>query len=134
MLNEKKKTQQDRRDKTNYPPSSSFDDRGVSTVGGIKTPQYLLVDVEVVGDYYHTTRQRPPKKTIPYYRLIRKLRDRGYFFYQISNIFNQHKLKPNRTDRFTPQNIHGSYKKMKIRESKMKERQLPIVKKIEYIY
>lgn len=134
MLNEKKKTQQDRRDKTHYPPSSSFHDCGVSTVGGIKTPQYLLVDVEVVGDYYHTTRQRPPKKTIPYYRLIRKLRNRGYFFYQISNIFNQHGLIPNRTKVFTPQLIHGTHKKMKIRENKMKERQLPIVKSIDYIY
>jgi len=134
MYDENKKTPQDRREKPQHPHSSSIDDRRVSTSVGVKTPQYLLVDVEVVGDYYTTIRQKPPKKTIPYYRLIRKLRDRGYYFYQISNIFNQHKLKPNRTDRFTPQNIHGSYKKMKIRENKMKERQLPVVKSIEYIY
>ena len=103
--------------------------------GGVSpTPSYLIVDVDVYGDYYSTQRQRPPKKTIPYYRLIRKLRDRGYYFYEISKIFNQHKLIPNRTDQFSPQLIHGTFKKMKIREEKMSEREKPKIVNIEYEY
>ena len=131
MLNDKKKTTPNRRDKTDYPHISSVRNCGVSIYGGSKTPQYLLVDVEVQSNYIITT---PPKKTIPYYRLIKKLRDRGYYFYEISKIFNQHKLIPNRTDQFSPQLIHGTYKKMKIREQKMRDRPLPLVRNVDYIY
>ena len=131
MLNDKKKTTPNRRDKTDYPHWSSVSHCGVSTNVGSKTPQYLLVDVEVQSNYTITN---PPKKTIPYYRLVRNLRDRGYYFYEISNIFNQHKLTPNRTKKFSPQLIHGTYKKMKIREQKMRERPLPLVKNVDYIY
>ena len=118
-----------------YPLSPLVRQRGVELKGGVpSTPNFLIVDIEVSGDFYTTIRQRPPKKTIPYYRLIRKLRDRGYFFYEISNIFNQHNLKPNRTDKFSPQIIHGSFKKMKIREKEMSKRDKPKIVNIEYEY
>ena len=135
MSGNNKKSDENREGNSKYPPRSSFRHRGVSIKGGVpSTPNFLIVDIEVSGDYYTTIRQRPPSKTIPYYRLIRKLRNRGYFYYQISNIFNQHNLKPNRTDQFSPQLIHGTFKKMKIREKELSKRDKPKIVNVEYEY
>jgi hypothetical protein len=65
---------------------------------------------------------------------MRNLRERGYFFYQISDVLNSHNIKPNRTKYFTPQLVFGSIKKIKIREDKMRNIQKPIVKKLRYLY
>lgn len=130
-IKKRNKIVNDIREKPQNPHISKVSDRGISICGGKKSPRYLLVDVEV-RSFIRIV--KPPPKTIPYYRIIRKLRDRGYYYYQISNIFNQHGLKPNRTKCFTPQLIHGSYQKMKRRQKRMKERELPVVKNITYIY
>ena len=45
MLNEKKKTKEDRRDKTEHPHWSSIDHCGITTNVGSRSPKYLLVDV-----------------------------------------------------------------------------------------
>ena len=134
MVEHNEKTIQNREETTEPTPPNTIGLCGVSMVVGVPTPKFLIVDVEIGGGFTHTRRQKPPKKTIPYYRLIRKLRERGYFFYQISNIFNQHNLKPNRTDKFSPQTIHGSFKKMKIREKEMSKREKPRIINMEYEY
>ena len=119
---------------TEHPLQTTNNDRGVEIGVGVPTPKSLIVDIEIQGGFTHTRRQKPPTKTIPYYRLMRKLRDRGYYFYEISSIFNKHKLTPNRTKKFSPQLIHGTFKKMKIRELEMSKVEKPRIINMEYEY
>ena len=93
---------------TEHPLQTTNNDRGVEIGVGVPTPKSLIVDIEI--------------------------QDRGYYFYEISNIFNKHKLTPNRTKKFSPQLIHGTFKKMKIRELEMSKVEKPRIINMEYEY
>ena len=50
----------------------------------------------------------------------------GKHFYEISDYLNQNGYKPQRTTVFTPENVFGIYRKMNIRQVRLKGKATPI--------
>lgn len=46
------------------------------------------------------------------YNIIKKKREKGFTFLEISDYLNTSEYKPQRTDRFTPQQVFGLFDKM----------------------
>ena len=76
---------------------------------GYLTP-YLLVEIEVISPKLWVLPLTSSQ--IEKYNFIKKKRDEGYYYYQISDMMNESNFKPQRTDKFTPQQVWGLEFKM----------------------
>ena len=83
---------------------------------------HLLVEVEVISPKFWVLPLTSSQ--IEKYNYIKKKRDEGYYYYQISDMMNESNFKPQRTDIFTPQQVWGLEFKM--------EKRLKRLYKIEY--
>ena len=62
------------------------------------------------------------------YEFIKEKREQGYYYKEISDMLNESDFTPQRTDKFTPQQVWGLESKMKKREKRLKKITLPSCK------
>ncbi len=96
-------------------PSNKFD-------RGYLTP-YLLVEIEVISPKLWVLPLTSSQ--IEKYNFIKKKRDEGYYYYQISDMMNESNFKPQRTDKFTPQQVWGLEFKMEKRLKRLDKMENP---------
>ena len=68
------------------------------------------------------------------YNYIKKKRDEGYYYYQISDMMNESNFKPQRTDKFTPQQVWGLEFKMEKRLKRLDKIENPKILSIDIIF
>ena len=78
---------------------------------------HLLVEVEVISPKFWVLPLTSSQ--IEKYNYIKKKRDEGYYYYQISDMMNESHFKPQRTLKFTPQQVWGLEFKMENRTKKL---------------
>jgi hypothetical protein len=61
------------------------------------------------------------------YHVIRSMKDSGYTYLQISDFINTTDYKPQRTDKFTPQQVFGLLFKMERRLKRLNQITKPII-------
>ena len=92
---------------------------------------HLLVKVEVVSPKLWVLPLTSSQ--IEKYNYIKKKRDEGYYYYQISDMMNESNFKPKRTDKFTPQQVWGLEFKMEKRLKRLDKIENPKVISIRLI-
>ncbi|MDA9928815.1 hypothetical protein N9D85_02620 [Flavobacteriaceae bacterium] len=92
---------------------------------------YLSVEVEVTSPKFWVL--PISSSQIEKYNYIKKKRDEGYYYYQISDMMNESHFKPQRTDIFTPQQVWGLEFKMEKRLKRLDKIENPKVVSIGLI-
>ncbi len=92
---------------------------------------HLLVDIEVTSPKLWVLPLSSSQ--IEKYNYIKEKRDEGYFYYQISEMMNKSKFKPQRTDKFTPQQVWGLEFKMEKRLKRLDKIKNPKILKISIL-
>lgn len=80
---------------------------------------YLNVVVEITSPKFWVTPLSQTQKDK--YEFIKEKREQGYYFKEISDVLNESDFTPQRTDKFTPQQVWGLESKMKKREKRLKK-------------
>lgn len=89
-----------------YFPSSE-DEIYLSCIVEITSPHYWVIPLSEL--------------QIEKYQVIRSMKDSGYTYLQISDYLNTTNYKPQRTDRFTPQQVFGLLFKMERRLTRLNQ-------------
>ena len=92
---------------------------------------HLLVEVEVTSPKLWVLPLSSSQ--IEKYNYIKKKRDEGYYYYQISDMMNESNFKPQRTDIFTPQQVWGLEFKMEKRLKRLDKIKNPKILKISIL-
>ena len=74
---------------------------------------YLLVEVEVIYPKFWVLPLSSSQ--IEKYNFIKEKRSQGFYYHQISDMMNESHFKPQRTDKFSPQQLWGLEFKMENR-------------------
>jgi len=80
---------------------------------------YLSCIVEITSPHYWVIplSERQMEK----YKIIRSMKDNGYTYLQISDYLNSSNYKPQRTNKFTPQQVYGLLFKMERRITRLNQ-------------
>ena len=80
---------------------------------------HLLVEVEVISPKFWVLPLSSSQ--IEKYNFIKEKRSQGFYYHQISDMMNESHFKPQRTFKFTPQQVWGLESKMKKRKFRLKK-------------